>query len=457
MENTKPINSTFASRLTPVLSFAGTLVFYLSILFFFIAFGFRDSITGGGWYQQWMSNLNGRQIVDITFTDSLNGYAVTNRLSSTDTSFVLKTTNGGDNWFTSFAPTGYIFKRIKFINQTTGFVGGTGLLKTTTAGSSWFNVNTAPVIEDMSFLNNDTAWYVDPNSFGGGVYRTTNGGTSWTNQLNLGSSNPDHVYFYNGRIGFISETNNYIRKTTDGGTSWFIIVNGQSFRDMYFVDSLRGWYAYSSNMYKTTNGGNDWITQPLPSGGIIVTSGIYKFSNINQDTIWGAGGLVQYPNSQARGILYRTTNGGTNWLFQIPDTSINIFQYFHNKFVNRNTGWAYSPVFGIHTTNGGDTTFYTGIQQISTNIPKDFELKQNYPNPFNPRTVIPYSLKKAGYVKLYAYDILGRFTDRLVDQKQNAGEYEVDFMGKFAPSGVYFYRLEVDDKIIDTKKMVLVK
>jgi hypothetical protein len=112
---------------------------------------------------------------------------------------------------------------------------------------------------------------------------------------------------------------------------------------------------------------------------------------------------------------------------------------------------------GIHTVIGGDTVWYIGIVQKSKEVPRDFELKQNYPNPFNPRTVIPYSLKSAGYVRIIAYDILGREVQRLVDQKQNAGEYEVDFMGKFSSSGVYFYRMTVDDRIIDTKRMLMLK
>ena len=102
------------------------------------------------------------------------------------------------------------------------------------------------------------------------------------------------------------------------------------------------------------------------------------------------------------------------------------------------------------------------IEKISSNIPGEYRLYQNYPNPFNPRTIIPYSLKSPAYVKLIAYDILGKEVQRLVDQKQNAGEYEVDFMGKFSASGVYFYRMEVtDDKskhlFSETKTMILLK
>ncbi|MBK6504989.1 MAG: hypothetical protein IPG02_04800 [Ignavibacteria bacterium] len=41
----------------------------------------------------------------------------------------------------------------------------------------------------------------------GGVFRTTNGGTSWVRQLSLGSFNPDRIYMIDGRNGFISQVN----------------------------------------------------------------------------------------------------------------------------------------------------------------------------------------------------------------------------------------------------------
>jgi hypothetical protein len=57
--------------------------------------------------------------------------------------------------------------------------------------------------------------------------------------------------------------------------------------------------------------------------------------------------------------------------------------------------------------------------------------------------VIPFSLKKNAYVRLTAYDVRGVEIQKLAEGKYSAGEYEVDFMGKFSSSGVYFYKIEV--------------
>jgi hypothetical protein len=63
-------------------------------------------------------------------------------------------------------------------------------------------------------------------------------------------------------------------------------------------------------------------------------------------------------------------------------------------------------------------------------IVSSYHLDQNYPNPFNPSTKIKYKLKEKGYVKLYVYDVKGELVATLVNQFQDAGYYEVDFLAK---------------------------
>ena len=237
---------------------------------------------------------------------------------------------------------------------------------------------------DMRVLNENTIWVANPNSLDGGLYFTSNGGGNWIRQYNNPNSQPEKVYMFNSRIGFISCTNtNYaFLKTTDGGNNWTLISGVDGFSDIYFIDSLTGWKA-NGTMKKTTNGGLNWITQQLPMGSNFVYTDALKFTNINKDTIWAAGANVII-GSNVRAVLYRTVNSGDNWLFQIPDTSINIFRYYHVKFTDKLKGWAYSTNTGIHTTTGGDTTWYTGIQQMPNAVPEGFILKQNYPNPLTP-------------------------------------------------------------------------
>ena len=196
-----------------------TLIFFLSILIFTAGLNFQDN-PPGGWYQQWLPDINNRPISDVTFLDSLTGFAVT-PYTANDTAYILKTTNGGDNWIIVFkGPTNIIggFNAVQFLNINTGYVCGNFLRKTTNGGLNWFQLNTSGIFpENMHVLNEDTMWLIDSESLTGGVFRTTNGGLSWQHQLNLGSQNPTHIYFYNRDIGFIANNTGSpcVRKTTD--------------------------------------------------------------------------------------------------------------------------------------------------------------------------------------------------------------------------------------------------
>ncbi|HMS64080.1 MAG TPA: T9SS type A sorting domain-containing protein [Ignavibacteria bacterium] len=88
-----------------------------------------------------------------------------------------------------------------------------------------------------------------------------------------------------------------------------------------------------------------------------------------------------------------------------------------------------------------------------------FSLSQNYPNPFNPGTKINYELSASGggnFISLKVYDILGNEIATLVNQKQNAGSYSVDFDGRNLSSGIYFYTFETND-FKETRSMLLIK
>jgi len=106
---------------------------------------------------------------------------------------------------------------------------------------------------------------------------------------------------------------------------------------------------------------------------------------------------------------------------------------------------------------------YTGqpyavnIQVTGNSVPDKFELFQNYPNPFNPTTKINYELRVTNYVSVIVYDVLGNEIRSLINKKQTAGSYEVEFDGSDLPSGVYFYSLLINGNVMDTKRMGLLK
>ncbi|MBV6419621.1 MAG: hypothetical protein DAHOPDDO_00844 [Ignavibacteriaceae bacterium] len=99
---------------------------------------------------------------------------------------------------------------------------------------------------------------------------------------------------------------------------------------------------------------------------------------------------------------------------------------------------------------------YTGLENTESEIDDHYSLSENFPNPFNPTTSIKYQIPKAGNVTLKIYDILGNEVANLVNEFKETGRYEVNFNASNLASGVYIYRLSVND-FINVKKMVLLK
>lgn len=89
--------------------------------------------------------------------------------------------------------------------------------------------------------------------------------------------------------------------------------------------------------------------------------------------------------------------------------------------------------------------------------PVAFDLKQNYPNPFNPVTTIRYSVATHSLVRLEILDVLGRRVRLLVDERQQAGHYSVEFDAAGLASGVYFSRLTAAPGVVLLQKLILSK
>lgn len=127
--------------------------------------------------------------------------------------------------------------------------------------------------------------------------------------------------------------------------------------------------------------------------------------------------------------------------------------YTCNQFFNVNVDYLNNS-----SSNVSFTLIPEGPTSISSSdfVVKDFKLYQNYPNPFNPSTSIKYSLPERTNVKLSVYNILGTEVANLVNETQNAGEYEVEFNASKLSSGVYLYKLEAGSYKA-TRKLILIK
>ncbi len=89
-------------------------------------------------------------------------------------------------------------------------------------------------------------------------------------------------------------------------------------------------------------------------------------------------------------------------------------------------------------------------------VPTKMQLHQNYPNPFNPQTTIGFNLPVAGQVSLTVYNTIGQKIVTLVDQQMKAGQHSVTWNASSVSSGIYFYKIQMDNRV-QVRKMVLLK
>ncbi|MBX7046219.1 MAG: T9SS type A sorting domain-containing protein [Ignavibacteria bacterium] len=318
--------------------------------------------------------------------------------------------------------------------------------KSTNGGNSWITTyQYAPYlyVNTLCFIDNNTGWLCCRQDFNICIMSTINGGSNWygINHPQGGDSNSyNSLFFTSTSDGWILIMNSYsgdirnkIAKTTNGGFNWSLYTLPAIFWNVKFINSSTG-FICGTGLMKSTNGGINWVQ---------------KFYEPDLKKLFFVNDLVGFCFGDS-GNVWKTYNMGENW------SKIASFgkKLTSGYFVNENTGWIVgADGLILKTTNGG-----VGVSEISSQMPDDFSLFQNYPNPFNPSTKINYEIKQSGFVSLKIFDLLGKEVAMLVNEKQTAGSYAVDFNSPEynLPSGIYFYTLNAGE-FKETRKMVLVK
>jgi photosystem II stability/assembly factor-like uncharacterized protein len=323
----------------------------------------------------------------------------------------------------------------------------------------------------------------------GQALKTTNGGNSWTQILPDTSSslvNNSALCFLNENIGFVvgtvSSSVDVIYKTTDGGISWSKVQNllFQNLNCIAFADSVHCAAGGSnSGFLYTTDQGVSWKTATVNATDQVSVNSIKFYDGLNGIAVGAS-------------IILNTSDGGATWnkITSAPQNTLNAVCRYDSAFYavgekycfkSTDVGQTWMNIMdsaivaqkGFVTMtavevdkngnlwvggNGGMLTNapVTGINKGEVKL-NSFELNQNYPNPFNPATVISFSLPERMRISLKVYDILGRLVEILTDCIMNAGIHKITFDGKKLASGIYIYSLSTDMDGIISKTMVLLK
>ena len=229
------------------------------------------------------------------------------------------------------------------------------------------------------------------------------------------------------------------------------------------------------NIELSTDNGFTWME--IVSG--VVNTGFYEFT-------------VPGPPSENCKIKVSSTDGAiynTSELFIIADSPI----YWLIPTVTSGTipGGEIETIPIIFNSYGLEPGTYDALINISTNLGQQIsipvymevysldavpeivsvsKLYQNYPNPFNPETTIQFTTEHTENTEIVIYNIKGqkiRQYSIFPEQSQapyGAGNLQssivwngTDNNNQPVSSGIYFYKLKVNDETVATKKCLLLK
>lgn len=275
-----------------------------------------------------------------------------------------------------------------------------------------------------------------------GIYRSTDNGAVWT-QTSLNNLSVSSLAVKGLRI-FAGTYAQGVYYSSDNGNTWMqSLLNNLYVNSLAFKDSVLYAGTVNNGIYCTNNYGLNWVQTGLNSSTV--------FSLLVKDSVIFAG---TYDNG-----VYISTDNGYTWIqknqgFYTLNVSVSAL---HSKDNSIFAGqYNYTPNAGYKCIYRRSFSEIISIKKISSNVTDKYILYQNYPNPFNPATKIKFQINDSKHTALNVYDMLGRKIVSLVNGYMTKGIYEVEFNAEDLPSGIYFYRLVVNN-FSETRKLILLK
>ncbi|MGI6291750.1 MAG: YCF48-related protein [Bacteroidales bacterium] len=365
--------------------------------------------------------------------------------------YVIRTTNGGNNWDTVFSTTKNHLNKIMFLDDFVGYICGDkgAILRTENSGLTWTNISifTSLNLLSMSFINQDTGWIVGGNGVcpyhlydnKGILIKTNDGGRNWLIDTNYNSV-ISSVCFLNNDTGYItinSQFGNFILKTQNGGLTFDTIQKNT--KDLYyygiynvkFINPKTGYCLMSANdegIYKTEDYGKTWnkiieLYYPIVNMDIIDSCNLY-FSNWDNT-------VSNFYSMPFIGINYCED-------FQFDQQNLTPFSF---DFLTNDYGFSIEDV-GSHI-----------YKKDVLNPIREYEYNkiQIFPNPLKDKIFIKQNDLKNHSITLKIYTVLGQ----LVFQKEYVKISDIETIDlSFLPNGIYTLNTINNNRIIQTNKLI---
>jgi photosystem II stability/assembly factor-like uncharacterized protein len=212
------------------------------------------------------------QIMAVAFADTSRGWAAgSNGFFGGSSGVLSRSSDGGKTWEQQLDISDFTFNGLETIDTLTAFavggfdlVGGGLVLRTVDGGLFWQDVTPVSAgFRDVFFIDDSTGWIV-----GSSIYKTTDGGSTWTRQYGNDASELDAISFSDPLNGWATGFNNLVLHTTDGGQTRvtqnvgappFTAITGVT-----AINSATAWIAgWNGFVAQTRDGGQTWRQEAI--------------------------------------------------------------------------------------------------------------------------------------------------------------------------------------------------
>lgn len=198
---------------------------------------------------------------------------------------------------------------------------------------------------------------------------------------------------------------------------------------------LNFWYSYATKAFKSaditeslkiyfsSNCGKNWTLDTTLSGASFLTGGSISTSYVpNNASLWKIKSVLFSPSIAKGNIRFKFQYNSGPYSNNLYIDDINI-SADHKVGINENE---------------------SSVNSLSV-----------FPNPANETATITYHIDQKQDVELSLYDILGNKVRTLVKQMQDDGDYAYKINTQSVAKGMYFIRLNIDNKNTAVKKFIL--
>ncbi|MBK7032443.1 MAG: hypothetical protein IPH49_04080 [Ignavibacteria bacterium] len=335
------------------------------------------------------------ELLDIYFFDANRGFIV--GYNST----LLATIDGGQTWTNKAVPVPAHLGRIEFVDSDYGWISSSaGIFRTTDGGSTWTMAN-ASLGGSISFVDRNKGWAASGSylNSSGWIKHTTDGGVTWVSQASGLPMDILQLDFFDQNTGCAVGSWGKILWTNDGGQTWSESPSpiGSYIYGLQVMSTTMAFAAAEGGrIIRTTDAGTTWQVMKSGTGAHVLA---ISMSSAEKGDVVGSGGIIRC-----------TTNGGSSWIDNaLPSGVTSMYDctqycYFRDVFaLNDRYSWAVGQGGGLFKHDFIYNTVSSRLDEYSNNVGSFISVD---PNPTSGTATVTVAAEGALLIRLV--DIRGR-------------------------------------------------